>query len=317
MGAFYNYCKYNTRFITHLFYKNIKVIGTENLPKDKPVLLLPNHPNSFLDAVLVGGFSPRPTYFLARGDAFNSKIANPILKSLNMLPVYRLSEGKENLSKNTETFDACQDILEKKQMVLLFPEGLSENNWDFRTLKKGPPRISWKAWHSETEAKDLMVVPVGLTYEHYNGGQKNIFIQFGKPFGMDHFKDVQNEALFVKKFNEKVEEDLRNLAYIHEGMQENTEAYQSFRSRFQQAMNTSTPEKNVLKAMESFGSAPIKQFRFVQWSVLFYPLYAFAHWISPKIVKKRIFYDSICFGMFFFLWPVYLLVIGLCLKLIF
>ena len=66
-------------------------------------MLVANHPNSFLDAVLIGAAIHRPTHFLARGDAFNHKTAAKILSSLNMLPVFRLSEGKENLLKNTVT----------------------------------------------------------------------------------------------------------------------------------------------------------------------------------------------------------------------
>ena len=64
-----------------------------------PLLIAANHPNSFLDAIIVSTLFKRPVYSLARGDAFAGKFFTTILTSLNMLPVYRISEGPENLEK--------------------------------------------------------------------------------------------------------------------------------------------------------------------------------------------------------------------------
>ena len=318
MGAFYNFCKYNTRLTAHIYYKNIIVNGSENIPKDKPVLLLPNHPNSFLDAVIVGASIHRPTYFLARGDAFNSKIANPILRSLNMLPVFRLSEGKENLTRNTETFDACQDILEKGQIVLLFPEGVSENNWALRPLKKGPPRIARKAWMSNTLATDMVVVPVGLTYEHYKAGGKTILVQIGKPLLKTDFDYTSNEAAFVKQFNDRISSELSQLAYYNPEMKNGDEAHMEYRGKLQKYAQTEKQVTQILdKLKQSEKGLQVSNARFAEWSILFFPLYRLSTWLSPKIVKQGIFYDSICFGLFLFLWPIYLVVLGLLLNLIF
>ena len=40
------------------FYKNIKVVGKENLPKGKPILITPNHQNALIDALLIEGYVP-------------------------------------------------------------------------------------------------------------------------------------------------------------------------------------------------------------------------------------------------------------------
>ena len=80
------------------------------LRKQGPLLIAANHPNSFLDAIILTSLFKNPVYSLARGDAFAGKIITKILTSLNMLPVYRVSEGVENLEHNYTTFKACQDI---------------------------------------------------------------------------------------------------------------------------------------------------------------------------------------------------------------
>ena len=75
------------------------------LHEQGPLLIGANHPNSFLDAILVATLFKNPVYSLTRGDAFKGKKITKILTSLNMLPVYRLSEGAENLDNNYFTFD--------------------------------------------------------------------------------------------------------------------------------------------------------------------------------------------------------------------
>jgi len=320
MGMFYNYCKLNTQLISHLYYRNIRVIGSENIPENGPVVLAANHPNSFLDAVLIGAAVRRPTHFLARGDAFNNPTGAKILSSLNMLPVYRLSEGKENLTKNTETFDACQEILEANKMVLIFAEGISENNWELRVLKKGPARIAKKAWNSENDAKNLVIVPVGITYEHFSGEGNNILIQFGKPITKEAYDYQKNEALFVKELNEKLSEKLNKLAFLDNTIETDKEAYKAFSSQFNHLLNSGN--KDGIEIIEQLHQTKefkktIPHLSFIKWSVLFWPFYLFCSWLAPKIVKQKIFLDSIIFGLFIFLWPVYLLLLGGITYLIF
>ena len=74
-----------------------------------PLLIASKHPNSFLDAIILATLIERPVYSLTRGDTFKKKSYALLLQSLNMLPVYRMSEGAENLEQNYETFDkSCQ-----------------------------------------------------------------------------------------------------------------------------------------------------------------------------------------------------------------
>ncbi|MBC7383329.1 MAG: 1-acyl-sn-glycerol-3-phosphate acyltransferase [Bacteroidia bacterium] len=287
----------------------------ENIPANVPLLLTINHPNSFLDAVLVGAYLNRSTYFLARGDAFQNKIILPVLKALHMLPVYRLSEGKNNLSKNTETFDACQAILKERKIVLIFAEGLSENNWELRSLKKGPARIALKAWNSNTPAKELQVIPIGLTYEHYSGGGKNILINIGKPVTAKEFPENDSEAFFVKTFNQKISVALIDLIYINKDMIEDTPFHHKFRAKFQQLVKENKSAPEVINGLhELSATATFSTSMRLKQTLLFWPLYAACGNITKQLIKSKLFFDSISFGLFLFLWPVYLLLILLVLS---
>ena len=56
---------------------------------------------------------------------------------MNMFPVYRISEGAENLENNYDTFESCKEIFKKNGIVLIFSEGRCINEWRLRPLKKG------------------------------------------------------------------------------------------------------------------------------------------------------------------------------------
>ncbi len=316
--SLYGFCKYLTLFTSKFYYHKIVVSGMEHVPLNKPVLLALNHPNSFLDAVLVATYLNRPTNFLARGDVFKNKKAAFFLKAFHMLPVYRLSEGKENLHKNKETFDSCQAILEEKEVVLIFPEGLSENNWELRSFKKGPGRIAMKAWKSDTPANKLQILPIGLTYEHYRGGGKIILINIGKPILESDISEKDSEAVFVKQFNQKIHDALHKLAFINKEMAEGTSMHWSFRAHIQQLVGKYKNAPQIVKGLYEPGATQnVSNNNLIKQTLLFWPLYAFCNSLAKRMLKSGLFFDSVSFGLFIFLWPVYLvLVITILINLI-
>ncbi len=91
--------------------KKILISRQQNHKKGIPAILACNHPNSLLDALIIGSCYPRKLYFFARSDVFSKPWAAKILRALNMIPVYRLSEGKDNLEHNSDTFKRCIDVL--------------------------------------------------------------------------------------------------------------------------------------------------------------------------------------------------------------
>src|SRR5689334_738847 len=103
----YYWLKYMMRLALTIFYRKRTYSGFENIPATGPVILACNHPNSFLDAMIVGAYLERETHFLARSDVFNSPLKLWILSQFKLMPIYRLQEGAENLDKNKETFEKC------------------------------------------------------------------------------------------------------------------------------------------------------------------------------------------------------------------
>ena len=141
-------------------------------------MLACNHPNSFLDSVILDTLFQQPIWSLARGDVFKKAFYIRLLTALKILPVYRTSEGVENLAENYKTFDACITILKGNGVITIFSEGKCINEWHLRPLKKGTARLSIKAWE---ENIPLQILPVGINYSSFNRFGKNVFLNFGTP----------------------------------------------------------------------------------------------------------------------------------------
>ncbi|NQW77346.1 MAG: 1-acyl-sn-glycerol-3-phosphate acyltransferase, partial [Cytophagales bacterium] len=98
------FLKFWVKLALRIFCPKVNIVNPHYLNSEGPLLIVANHPNSFLDAVIIGAFYPRKIHFLARGDVFQNPILGYLLRSIGMIPVFRAREGKEHLHKNSHTF---------------------------------------------------------------------------------------------------------------------------------------------------------------------------------------------------------------------
>lgn len=162
------------------YYKKIIVVTEERLPKNKPLLLLSNHQNALIDALLIATTSGRFSYFLTRASVFKNKLVSKLLHSVNMLPVYRVRDGWSTISKNNYIFKACTQKLKNNEAVALFPEGNHHINRTVRPLSKGFTRIIFETLTTCPEL-DLQLVPIGLNYKEGTTFGDSVAVYYGKP----------------------------------------------------------------------------------------------------------------------------------------
>lgn len=204
----YSFLKIIARLAIRIFCRKIVINKPELLKIKGPVLLASNHPNSFLDSVILDTLFQQPIWSLARGDAFKNKTISRILATLKILPVYRTSEGVENLSENYKTFDACIAIFKQNGIVTIFSEGKCINEWHLRPLKKGTARLAIKAWQ---EGIPLTVLPVGINYSSFTRFGKNVFLRFGEPITSADSSSADSDGFRNLSFNAKLEAQLKQL----------------------------------------------------------------------------------------------------------
>ena len=118
----YTLLKMYAKFIHDFFYyKKVTYIGVENIPKDKPVLIAPNHQNALMDALAIIFAQDSQPVFLARSDIFKNPRTAKMLFAIKILPVYRMRDGKEKLKLNEIIYNKTIQVLEHNKRVVIFP----------------------------------------------------------------------------------------------------------------------------------------------------------------------------------------------------
>lgn len=197
---------------TGLFFyaKNIKVSGIDNIPKEGAVLFTANHPNGLIDPLIIATHNPRVNHFLVRAAVFKKPFVKKILATLNLMPIYRIRDGKSQISKNNEIFETCFEILNNKKSLMIFPEGSHERIRRIRTISKGFTRILFGALDKYPNLQ-ITIIPVGLTYQNASIFPSKVALQYGKPILTNDFYNPEELKKSINDLKNKVHVSLEEI----------------------------------------------------------------------------------------------------------
>lgn len=188
--------------------------GLENVPKNKPIFLTPNHYNAFVEPVaLIHITKGRQLTFLLRAAAFGKKAVDKLYQHLNMLPIYRQLDGNDQLDKNNEIYSNCVWLLEHKRVILCFPEGSHSLVKKIRPFKKGPLRFAFGAEEKNNFRLDVHFVPVGVSYNKPFEFAGDMLINIGKPLRVADYIETykQNPARGINELKKDLEKAIQDL----------------------------------------------------------------------------------------------------------
>lgn len=193
------------------YFRHIRVQNRELIPKDKPVILFPNHRSAFMDPIVVAALIDRPVYFLARGESFRLKVLAAIFKTLHMIPIYRKEYSPDEAHKNDEVFVHCHNLLADKGVLMIFPEGLSQTKPRLLPFKTGTARIALGAEEKYNFSLDVHLIPVGINYTNPHRFQSDLFLNFGEPIRTADYRQQYEKEPFeaVKQLTIHMETALR------------------------------------------------------------------------------------------------------------
>lgn len=204
------------RITMFFFFKKVTVTGKENIPEGVAVIFAPNHQSAFLDPIVVALNSGKEPWFLTRASIFKGAFVKKLLKTMHMIPVFRPRDMVDMKTANNQTFEFCHKALCNGDAIMIFPEGNHGMQKRLRIpLKKGIGRIAYRA---ATEMKDLpqqdvMIVPVGINYDHPTGMRTDLLLQFGDAISMKALLKAPDrpEAQVLKELREELARRLQEL----------------------------------------------------------------------------------------------------------
>lgn len=192
------------------YYRSVVVVNIDRIPRDGPVFLAANHPNSLTDAMLLGWASPRRVRYTAKATLFANPLAARLLRAAGVIPLRRAADeqtvtdatptgagsandgisGKQplpaamNAKRNAPAFSAVADALAAGACVAVFPEGKTHDEPFMAPLRTGLARMAFMA-RDERGVRGIRIVPVGLLFEQKSEPRTRVLLQVGEPIDVD------------------------------------------------------------------------------------------------------------------------------------
>jgi glycerol-3-phosphate O-acyltransferase / dihydroxyacetone phosphate acyltransferase len=223
----YKILKVVIRFVLNIFYRKLYVTGIHNINPKIPQLIASNHPNGFMEPLIMACYFPRPLHFLVRGDVFDKKWLRPILIGTNQIPIFRFRDGFSKMRENAQSMDASTKIMIDNNMLLIYAEGSTESIKQLRPLQKGVARIAFSVLEADPDTK-LEILPSGVNFSHPPHFGKMAMLRVGAPLKIKDYASLYDtdpkaayqkllEDLHTAMFNNVVHlEDLSKLSTLED-----------------------------------------------------------------------------------------------------
>jgi glycerol-3-phosphate O-acyltransferase / dihydroxyacetone phosphate acyltransferase len=179
MDRFYRAVRAVARFWLWFLFKSVDVRHPERVPAAGPILLCVNHPNNFIDSLLVGGAVRRKVHYLATAAMFRNPLMARFLLACGAIPVYRRQDDPDKMDRNLDTFSACFAAFARGRLVAIYPEGTTHAEVRVQRIKTGAARIA--LGYEADHPGELRMIPVGLSFEARKSFRSRVLVAFGEP----------------------------------------------------------------------------------------------------------------------------------------
>lgn len=320
----YKLVKYVVKMGLYGYHKKIHISGLEHIPKDKPVMFLPNHQSALIDVLLIATDCNRKPYFLTRSDVFKGNLLKRVFSYFRMLPIYRMRDGRGKLSNNDAIFNSCADILSRGEALLLFPEANHSLQRRVRPLSKGFTRILFRTFEMYP-ALDVQLIPVGFNYKHAAHFPDEVAICYGKPISARSLFDENDLNTSINTIKNEISTSLEHLTTHIPSNEDYDAILNRLKSGKDDFLNpTAVNEKIKMLTQQSvdssFESVSVKQgFNMFKWifTLLNFPVVLiWKLWLKSKVPEDE-FMGTFRFAFAMISYPIYMALLFTVIAILF
>lgn len=194
MRPLYLLLKVSLTLSFRLFYNKQLVI---NKPRKffGSTIYVSNHPNSFMDPLLIGVSNHAVVQFMTRSDVFKWWL-KPILWASHMLPIFRQHDGEDTKAANQDSFNAVNRSLAKGRNILIFGEGFTDDVpiRGLKPVKKGAVRMGFSALEAINWSKKIYICALGINYTDRNTIGSDFLLVNGNKICLNDYRDAFRET---------------------------------------------------------------------------------------------------------------------------
>ncbi len=204
------------RLAANLVYRDIDVHLPAVAPSPGPMLAVSNHFGGLADGVLLVDSFPRMPRVVARDVIWNVPVVGRLASAAGMIPVHKAADGGRRAS-NDEMFASAYGGLAAGDLVLIFPEGVTQDVPHMAEVRTGAARIALGA--RESGVSGIRINPVGIHYENKAGFRSRALVNVGEALDLDAWVAQRGAVIggaddrqAVLDLTEVINTDLRHVA---------------------------------------------------------------------------------------------------------
>ena len=219
----YNFLKIIFKLALRVFFKEYKVINKTEIPSDGPLIVVSNHPSTFMDPIIVASLLKQDARFIAKGTLFNSVFKDWAMRNImKAIPVYRKQDNPGKQLNNDAIFEQCFLFLEGKGTLIIFPEGTSINERKLRDIKTGTARIALGAEARNNFELGTKILSIGINYSDAPIFRSDVWINVEELIHVSDYKEeyAKDNRQAVRLLTEKIRSNLERNLIITDDKQE-------------------------------------------------------------------------------------------------
>ncbi len=212
---FYPVLRGIARIALRWYYRDIIVQGRHHIPLDGPVLVVANHPNALVDALLIGTTFPRRVMPTAKATLFEHPWLAWLLAAIGVVPLRRSQDDvpgasvrRRGASGNEGSFLRVTEALRAGAVVLVFPEGISHDRPSLAPMRSGASRMALRAQAAGVHG--VRILPVGLVFEQKERPASDVLVRVSPPLSLDAI-DESGSEMTAAQLTRQIESALRQV----------------------------------------------------------------------------------------------------------
>jgi glycerol-3-phosphate O-acyltransferase/dihydroxyacetone phosphate acyltransferase len=190
----YHTLRHAARSALRWYYADIVIQGADRVPAQGPLLVVANHPNALVDALLVSTTLERRILLTAKATLFEHPFLARLLRAVGVVPLRRAADeravaarqdgsGSVPVTRNTDAFAQVRAALAAGGAVLVFPEGISHDAPAIAPLRTGAARMAFDA--AGRGVRQMRLLPLGLVFERKEQLRSRVLVRIGPPIDLD------------------------------------------------------------------------------------------------------------------------------------
>jgi 1-acyl-sn-glycerol-3-phosphate acyltransferase len=194
------------RLVSAVCFRGIHGRHLERFPARGAALVVANHPATWTDVLVLEVALVRRLHFLAHETLFRPRPRAWLLRLYGALPVAKRGDAPGREARNAATFRACRRLLDRGEVVAIFPEGVSAQ--EMGRFKTGAARL---ALEGLARSRPAPLIPVGIHYADRTAFRTRVVVSVGRTAVLHPPPDERDAESWIAALTRRLEAAVGNL----------------------------------------------------------------------------------------------------------